>query len=134
MDANQKTLIKDISFSSELIVEVDGGHLKTIEEQRSIEALASVVYNPNNIQQVGGKTKKDGSISHQRAIITSKSCRASALSDFQESIKRQTLMAAMEQGLTGDTSVTALCDGASNCWSIIDVFENKCSNVLRILD
>ena len=134
MDANQEPLIKDIAFSSELIVEADGGHLKTTEDQRSIEAMASVVYNPHNIQQVGGKTKKDGSTSHKRAIITNKSCRSSALSDAQESIKRQTLQAAIEQGLTEDTSVTALCDGASNCWSIIDVFENKCSNILRILD
>ena len=134
MDTYPEIIKKEVSASSELIVEIDGGHLKTIEDQRSIEALTSVIYNPKNIEQVGGKIKKDGSMSKNKTIITSKSCRASALIDAQESIKSQTIQAAIEQGLTKDTSVTALCDGASNCWSVVDVFENKCSNVMRILD
>jgi hypothetical protein len=32
--------------ASELILNVDGGHVKTTEDTRSIEAMTSVIYNP----------------------------------------------------------------------------------------
>jgi len=124
----------NIEEADELIIQVDGGHVKTVEEQRSIEALTSVIYNPKNINSIGGKEKKDGSISQCRGEITSKSCAASALSDNQDSIKFQTLRAAKLQGLSNKTKVTALCDGASNCWSVIDSLAPEVSHIDRILD
>jgi len=123
-----------IKEANELIVQVDGGHLKTIEDQRSIEALTSVVYDPENVKSIGGNEKKDGSMSQLRGEITSKSCAASALSDHQESIKSQTLRAAKLQGMSKKTKITALCDGASNCWSVIDSLESGSLHIDRILD
>lgn len=124
----------EIPSSDELIIQVDGGHLKTTEDLRSIEALTSVVYNPKNVESLGGNKKKDGTTSEVRGIITSKSCAASALSDNQKTIKSQTLRAAKLQGLTKKTKITALCDGASNCWNIIDSLESESSSIDRILD
>lgn len=123
-----------IKEANELIVQVDGGHLKTVEDQRSIEALTSVVYDPKNVKRIGGNEKKDGSMSQCRGEITSKSCAASALSDNQKSIKSQTLRAAKLQGMSKNTKITALCDGASNCWSVIDSLESESSHIDRILD
>ena len=134
IDNNPVEEVDDIPASDELIVQIDGGHLKTIEDQRSIEALTSVVYNPKNVESIGGNKKKDGTMSELRGKITSKSCAASALSDNQESIKSQTLRAAKLQGLTKKTKVTALCDGASNCWSVVDSLESESSSINRILD
>ncbi|MDQ5884164.1 MAG: hypothetical protein QG556_503 [Pseudomonadota bacterium] len=41
--------------ASELILNVDGGHIKTTEDKRSIEAMTSVIYRPealeSNIQE-----------------------------------------------------------------------------------
>ena len=134
MDNNPIEAKDDIPGSNELIVQVDGGHLKTTEDKRSIEALTAVIYNPKNVQSIGGNKKKDGTISEERGEITSKSCAASALSDNQESMKAQTLRAAKFQGLTKKTKITALCDGASNCWSVIDCLKSKSANIDRILD
>jgi hypothetical protein len=124
----------NIAPSDNLIVQVDGGHVKTTEDQRSIEAMTSVVYNPKNVNYYGGNEKKSGGISEIRGEITSKSCAASALSDNQKSIKSMTIRAAKLQGMTKATKITALCDGASNCWSVVEDLENKCSSINRILD
>jgi len=134
IDKNPIHPAENIPAADELIVQVDGGHLKTTEDQRSIEALAAVVYNPKNVAIIGGNEKKDGSISEERGEITSKNCVASALLDNQESIKTQTLIAAKLQGLAKKTKITALCDGATNCWSVIDSLEPESSSVDRILD
>ena len=40
----------------------------------------------------------------------------------------------MKQGMTLETKITALCDGASNCWSVVDALEGHCQSVERILD
>jgi hypothetical protein len=134
VDKNPIEEIDNVPPSDELIVQVDGGHLKTIEDQRSVEALTSVVYNPKNVAIIGGNEKIDGTTSEIRGLITSKSCGASALSDNQKSIKIQTLRAAKQQGLTKKTKVTALCDGASNCWTVIDSLKSESASVDCILD
>jgi hypothetical protein len=124
----------DVKPSEELIVQVDGGHVKTIEDQRSIEAMTSVVYDAKNIEYKGGRVKDNGDVTEIRGIITSKSCAASALSDNQKSIRAQTLVAAKLQGLTKQTRLTAICDGAANCWSVIDSLSDECQSIERILD
>lgn len=118
--------IVNTKAAEELIIQSDGGHIKTKDpENRSFEALTSVVYNPRNII-------KHGDI--ERGEIIKKHCAASALDDGQQHIKIQTLIAAKKEGMTKETKLTAICDGASNCWSIIDHLKGHCKSITYILD
>ena len=110
-----------------LIVQVDEGHVKSVKEesQRSFEVLTSVVYRPENIIQLQGK---------KRGKIISKHCAASALDDNHESINKSTLTASKKQGLTEQTHITALCDGADNCWDVVYSLKDYCHSIFPILD
>ena len=114
-----------VEAAEEIILNVDGGHVKTIEEGRSIEAMASVVYRPENIVYNDKGTRRH---------LKNKSCAASVKNDNQEEIIAGTIAAALQQGLTRETNITALCDGASNCWNIVNAFEPICKSLTRILD
>ena len=96
--------------------------------------MTSVVFDAKNIKYTGGKEKKEGGASVKRGELTSKHCAASALLDSQDTMKQQTLNAAIKQGMTKETKMTALCDGARNCWNIVDSLESHCHSVERILD
>jgi hypothetical protein len=111
--------------AEELILNVDGGHVNTIENKRSVEAIASVIYRPGSLKS----NKKE-----TRNYLSSKNCAASVCDDNQEQIISGTIIAALKQGLTKNTHVTALCDGANNCWSVVDAFKPICKEVLCILD
>jgi hypothetical protein len=112
--------------AEELIVHVDGGHIKSAEDgERSFEAMTAAVYRPSAV-----KTNKKGTLNY----IEHKHCAASAMSDCQEQMKRRTIIAALKQGLTPKTKITALCDGAENCWNIIDALEPLSTSIQRILD
>jgi hypothetical protein len=111
--------------AKELIVNVDGGHVKTTEGQRSIEALTSVIYRPESLL-----TNTTGTRNH----LASKSCAASVKDDNQAEIINNTILAAIRQGLTPNTKITALCDGAANCWSIVEALRPLCSGMTCILD
>jgi hypothetical protein len=90
----------------DLILQVDGGHIPTQEKgQRSFEALAAIVYRPENIQAVDR---------HHRQIME-KTCVISARDDQLQTIKTAVITAAKKQGLSQATQVTALADGAKNC-------------------
>jgi len=109
----------------ELIVQVDGGHILAKEkDKRSFEALAAIVYQPSSLELV--------SLHHQR--ITDKSCVVSALDDDLKTIKTYLHHAALKQGLTVQTKVTALADGAHNCWSVILALKPHCQSLECILD
>ena len=54
--------------------------------------------------------------------------------DAQVQMKRRTIIAALKQGMTPQTKITALCDGAENCWNIIDALEPMAASIDRILD
>jgi len=111
--------------AQELIVQVDGGHIPTKEpDKRSFEALSVIVYRPSSIEVVD---------QHHRQI-TDKSCAISALDDRQATIKTYLHHAALKQGLSPQTQVTALADGASNCWSAISILEPHCETLELILD
>jgi len=111
--------------AEELIVQVDGGHIPTKEQgKRSFEALSAVVYQPSCLEFVDQH--------HQR--ITDKSCVVSALDDDLKTIKTYLHHAALKQGLSQQTHVTALADGAPNCWSVISVLEPHCQTIEPILD
>jgi hypothetical protein len=119
---------KEMIFSShatELILNVDGGHIKTIEDQRSFEAIVSVVYKPESVE-----ANKQGTRNH----ITSKNCAASIKNDNQAHIINNTIVAALKQGLSENTHVTALSDGAQNCWNVAEAIEPLCGSITYILD
>ncbi len=45
-----------------------------------------------------------------------------------------TIIAALKQGMNDKTHLTALCDGAENCWKVVDTLEPLVQSVTRILD
>jgi len=108
----------------ELIVQVDGGHIATKEKtKRSFEALSAVIYRPESLR----------TIDQHHGEIASKSCALSAQEDDLATIKTYVLNAARKQGLAQDTEVTALADGATNCWSVIWSLERHCKQHLENL-
>lgn len=121
--------------ASELILQVDGGHLKTTESQRSIEAMTAVIYRPDAIEYRSQPTSEiDDNQPEPRGSITHKYCAASALADGQKTLHRQTLAAAKNAGMMSNTRLTAVCDGAENCWSVVDVLRPGCGEVTAVLD
>ncbi|UJB73061.1 ISKra4 family transposase (plasmid) [Acaryochloris sp. 'Moss Beach'] len=111
--------------AQEVILQIDGGHVPTKDpEKRSFEALSAVAYRPENIIEVD---------SHHRQIKV-KSCALSAQDDDLTTMKTYTLNAARKQGMTENTRVTALADGAQNCWSVVLSLAPHCKNLLCILD
>ena len=115
-----------IEPASELILNVDGGHLKTRDkDKQSMEAMISVVYKPESIQSNDNGTRNS---------ITSKHCAASIKDDDQQQIISGTIIAALKQGLTQKTNVTALCDGATNCWNVVEAIRPLCGQMTCILD
>ena len=122
---NNNTIISTES-SEELILKVDGGHVIDKDpDKRSFETLTAVIYQPQNVV-INEKT--------QKGEIIDKSCPASALNDGQVFMKQAILKAAREQGMTKKTNLTSLCDGAVNCWTIVDSLEPHVGSIKRILD
>jgi len=111
--------------AKELVLNVDGGYINTIEDKRSMEALASVVYRPESLLSNPKGT---------RNYLDSKNCAASVNDDHQEQIISGTIIAALRQGLTVNTHITALSDGAANCWRVVDALKPLCANMTCILD
>ena len=111
--------------ADELIVQLDGGHIPTKDKaKRSFEALSAVVYRPESLRIID---------QHHREIAQ-KSCALSATDDNLATMKTYLLNATLKQGLDKNTVVTALADGAHNCWSVILSLENHCKQLLCILD
>jgi hypothetical protein len=90
-----------------------------------MEVMTSVVYKKEAIVS----NKKD-----TRNYLSSKNCAASVKDDDQKDIIQGTVMAALKQGLTPNTHIDALCDGAKNCWNVIDSLTPLCQGITRILD
>jgi hypothetical protein len=111
--------------AQQLIVQVDGGQIPTQKpDKRSFEALSAVVYRPENIR----------SIDQHHRQIGSKSCALSALDDGLVAMKTYLHHAALKQGMAADTVVTALADGAHNCWSVLLSLAPHCQQIICILD
>lgn len=111
--------------ASELILNVDGGHIKTTEDKRSIEAMTSVIYRPEALESNEKET---------RNYITDKHCAASVKDDSGEQLITNTIVAALKQGLTDKTHITALCDGAANCWKVAEALRPLSGSMTCILD
>ncbi len=111
--------------SESIILQVDGGHIPIKEKQkRSFEALFAVAYRPENLQPVDDNHR----------TIVDKSCAISAREDNLETMKTYVLNATLKQGLNSNTIVTALADGAQNCWSVIQALQAHCKHIEAILD
>ena len=96
------------------------GHIPTKEKgKRSFEALSGVVYRPSSIDVID---------QHHRRI-SDKSCVISALDDDLHTIKTYLYHAALKQGLYEETHLTALADGAKNCWSSVSVLKPHCKSL-----
>ncbi len=54
--------------------------------------------------------------------------------DNQDLIISDTIVAALGQGLTDKTHVTALWDGAANCWSVVEAIKPLCAHMTYVLD
>ena len=107
------------------IMQVDGGHIPIQEkDQRSFEALAAIVYRPEHIRTID---------KHHREI-SEKTCVMSAKDDHLHSITTYLLHAAIKQGLCSATQVTALADGATNCWAVLLAMQPYCATLDCILD
>jgi len=112
-------------LAQELIVQVDGGHIPIKDkDKRSFEALAAIVYRPGSLEVIDEHPRR----------ITDKSCAISAKDDELSTIKTYLHYAALKQGLTEETHVTAVCDGASNCWSVVQALKSHCQSLELILD
>jgi hypothetical protein len=113
-----------IEPAKELIVNVDGGHIKSTENgKRTFEAMTAVIYRPEALMTNTTDT---------RNTLTSKHCAASANADGQNQMISNTIVAALKQGLSPLTSITALCDGADNCWRIVDALKPLAGGTLYV--
>lgn len=122
---DQEIDVISVDSADELILNVDGGHIKTTEDKRSIEAMASVIYNPESIESNDSET---------RNYISSKNCAASVKNDGGAQLIKNTIVAALKQGLTDKTHITALCDGAENCWKVVEALKPLSGSMTCILD
>jgi len=108
------------------VLNVDGGHIKTTDNSaRSMEAMAAVIYQPGAIVSNEKNT---------RNYLTSKNCAASVQDDNQEQLICGTIVAALKQGMGKRTHITALCDGAQNCWNVVEAIRPLCGSMICILD
>jgi len=111
--------------ATELIVQVDGGYIPVQDKQkRSFEALSVVVYRPEQLRQVDKNHRQ----------ISEKTCVVSAVKDNLKTIKTYAVNAALKQGVSAETQVTGLADGAQNCWSVLLSLQPYCQSLKCILD
>jgi hypothetical protein len=115
----------NIIKASHLIVNVDGAHIRSQgDNSRSFEAMTATIINPKDIDK--------SNIDHP--MINKKLCIASAKSDNQETMKTMIVNAAKRHGMTKETAVVALSDGADNCRSVIKSLLPFCGELEIILD
>jgi hypothetical protein len=112
-----------------LIVQVDGGYIKS-KNGSSFEALVSNIYKPED-HELGYINANGFRVS---GIIKKKIYSASSLGDRGKTIRGMTIVAAKKLGLNKETHVTALSDGARNCWDVLKTLEKECSKIEYILD
>lgn len=111
--------------AAELIVQIDGGHIKAKDTQkRSFEAISAKIYTPASVIE----------ITESRSEISERRCVVSAKDDRQVFMKAYVLSAAKLQGLTRETKVIGIADGAKNCWFILNSLKEHCGSLECILD
>jgi len=73
-------------------------------------------------------------VDHHHRQIMEKTCVISAVDDNLHTMKAYLIPAARKQGMSHDTKVIALADGAKNCWSVIAAIQPECGTLEFILD
>jgi len=107
------------------VVVVDGGHVHDADNKgHNFEVMVGKVYQPQNVVRID---------KHHTSIVK-KQCASSAKSDNQKLMKVNLLAASKKEGMNKQTTVTALADGASNCWNIIESLLPYCLTIIFILD
>jgi len=87
--------------------------------------MVGKIFNPDNLV----RTDK-----HHTEIVE-KHCASSAKYDQQETMKKYMATAADKEGINkASTIVTALADGAKNCWNILESLRPLCCMLICILD
>jgi len=131
-ELHQEVSDKDIAAPvGSLMVQVDGGYIKSLgKNSNGFETLVSSIYKPEN--HICGGISKNG-IKKSGKIID-KIYSASAVKDRGKTIKAMTIAAAKKHGMSKNTKITGLSDGASNCWNTIKSLENHCDSIEYILD
>ncbi len=113
------------AVAKDIIIQIDGGHISIQDKnKRSFEALSAIVYRPESIQEVDNYHRK----------IVDKTCIVSAIDDNLQTLQTYLLNAALKQGISRETTVTALADGAKNCWSVLSTIKPYCATLECILD
>jgi hypothetical protein len=108
-----------------LMIQVEGGHSPIPEkDKRSFAAWSALVYRPEPRQAVD---------QHHRQIME-KTCVSSALDDNLQPMKAYLITAARQPGMSHAPQVTALADGAKNCWSGLSALTPECETLECILD
>jgi hypothetical protein len=126
-----ETIHEDVKEAKHLIIQADGGYIKSSDKyQGNFEVLVSHVYNPEN--HIPGTYRESGS--RKSGVIEEKIYSASALKDRGKTIRKMTIAAAKKQGMTKNTNITALSDGAKNCWTVLKSLANECNKIEYILD
>lgn len=121
----------NLGHAEHLIVQVDGGHIKSCDKTKnSFEALVSSIYKPEDHER--GGISKNGL--RKSGTISSKIYVASTYKDRGKTIKAMTIAAATKHGMTKETKITGLSDGASNCWSTIQSLTKHCASIEYVLD
>ncbi len=111
--------------AEELIVQTDGGHIQYIEKGRhSFEEMLTTIFQPQDLKAVN----------NNRNELKNKICVGSAKSDKQNTIKKLTINACKKMGMNTNTNITALSDGAKNCWSVLEVLASYCNSFITVLD
>lgn len=109
----------------QIILNIDGGHVQHKEQgSHSFEELVTTAYLPEDLI----------AISSSRNNIINKVSVGSAKSDKQKTIKELTKNACLKLGMSKQTVITALTDGATNCWSVCDYLSGYCSKIVKVLD
>lgn len=109
-----------------LCAAVDGGHVHdTNHPGKNFEVMMGKVFNPKNVVRLDKHHTK----------ITKKHCAGSGKYDKQKTMKANLVRAAKEEGIDKEkTTLTALADGAKNCWHVIKALEPLCLSLVCILD
>lgn len=109
-----------------LCAAVDGGHVHDANNPgKNFEVMMGKVFDPKNIVRLDKHHTK----------ITKKHCAGSGKYDKQKTMKTNLVKAANKEGIDkGKTTLTALADGAKNCWNVIKVLEPLCLLLVCILD
>lgn len=132
LDKIHKEDVSEVNKTTKhLIIQVDGGFVKDKNPtMNSFEVLISKIYDIED--HIQGYIDDNGI--RKSGIIKNKIYVASALKDRGFSIKQMTKIAARKQGMTKATTVTAISDGAKNCWSVLKSLEKDCETIEYVLD